>query len=104
MSVNKAWQGRRYKTKAYQAYEEECLDKLPNNLKVGKGKLWLMITVGFSNKQSDLDNICKPFLDILQKKYEFDDNQIYRLYMHKAVVKKGCEFISFQIEELEEEL
>jgi len=96
LSVNECWQGRRFKTDKYKAYELEMLYKLPK-LDVPKGKLKLTINVGFSNKGSDLDNVCKPFQDILQKKYKFNDSQIYQLEMTKEIVKKGNEFIDFTI-------
>lgn len=66
-------------------------------LKIPAGELELNIEVGMSNSQSDLDNICKPFQDILQKKYGFNDNRIYKLVMQKIKVKKGEEYISFEI-------
>ena len=99
LSVNKAWQGRRFKTPEYKAYETELLYKLPN-FEIGKAELRLIIEVGFSNKSSDLDNICKPFQDILQKKLRFNDSQIYQLIMIKKIVKKGSEYIEFKIENI----
>lgn len=96
MSVNQAWQGRRFKTKAYKAYEEEMLYKLPE-INVPEGRLQLDIRVGFSNPRADLDNALKPFLDILQKKYGFDDKDIYKLNVLKQITDKGAEFIGFNI-------
>jgi Holliday junction resolvase RusA-like endonuclease len=58
------------------------------------------IIVGFSNKASDLDNICKPFLDILQKKYGINDKHIEILHIEKQIVTKNNEFISFEIVEI----
>ena len=96
LSINKCWQGRRFKTKAYEAYEEEVLYSLPR-LSIGPHKLVLSLTVAFSNKASDIDNVIKPFLDILQKKYGFNDKQVYRLIVEKKDVKKGEEYIEFLI-------
>ena len=99
LSVNDAWKGRRFKSNKYKAYELELWYKLPA-LKIPKGiKLELTINVGFSSAGSDLDNICKPFQDVISKKYKFNDNQIYRLIMNKEIVKKGSEFISFELNE-----
>ena len=95
LSVNQAWQGKRFKTPAYKSYEEELLFKLPA-LEIPDGNLALTINVAFSNKQSDLDNILKPFLDILQKKYGFNDSRIYQLNVTKLICKKGAEFIGFE--------
>lgn len=97
MSVNKAWRGgRRYKTNEYKAYEHEMLLKLPR-MTTPDGKLGINIHAGFSNKGADVDNILKPLLDILQKKYDFNDSRIYRIHIEKQIVKKGDEFISFEI-------
>jgi len=97
LSVNQCWQGRRFKTDKYRAYEAEMLYRLPKMI-IPKVKLNICITVGFSNKASDIDNVAKPFIDILQKKYSFNDNQIYLLTMTKKIVKKGNEYIDFSIE------
>lgn len=97
LSVNEVWKGTRFKTHKYKLYERNLSFLLPN-LSIEKGvDLELKIRVGFSSKGSDLDNICKPFQDILTKKYGFNDNQIYRLIMEKTIVKKGEEFIEFKI-------
>ena len=34
-------------------------------------------------------------IDILSKKYGFNDNRIYQLFLTKQIVKKGNEFIEF---------
>jgi len=99
LSVNNCWQGRRFKTPIYKGYEKELLLK-PPKFDVPKVKLKLVIVFGFSNKLSDVDNGLKPFLDILQKKYNFDDRDIYQLNVTKEIVKKGSEFIGFNIYEL----
>jgi Holliday junction resolvase RusA-like endonuclease len=98
LSVNNCWQGRRFKTKLYKQYEKDLLTILPP-LEVPEGKLLLKILVGFSSKLSDVDNMQKPFIDILQKKYKFNDNKIYRIEIEKTIVKKGDEFIKFSIDE-----
>jgi len=55
----------------------------------------IFIEVGFSNKASDIDNIVKPFVDILQKKYKFNDKHIYKMTVEKFIVDKGNEYIEF---------
>lgn len=99
LSINKCWQGKRFKTKVYKSYETELLLKL-KNIKISSGKLKLIITFGFSNKLSDIDNGLKPFIDILQKKYKFNDRMIYELIVIKEIVKKGDEFIEWEIIEI----
>jgi Holliday junction resolvase RusA-like endonuclease len=100
LSVNKAWQGRRFKTKEYKDYQEEVLLLLPKINICKKSKLKLDLVFGFSNKMSDIDNPLKPILDILQKKYGFDDRNIYELSVRKEIVKKKEDFIQFNIEYL----
>jgi len=39
-------------------------------------------------------------LDIMQKKYGFNDNQIFELNIRKCIVSKGKEFISVSINNL----
>lgn len=99
MSVNSVFQGRRFRTKAYDVYEMQVRKLLPK-LIVPSGELSITYRVGYSNKASDIDNCIKPFQDILAKHYGFNDNKIYHIEIFKEIVKKGCEFIDFEIEEL----
>lgn len=99
LSVNQAWQGRRYKTKLYQQYERIMLAALPN-LSIPNGPLSVSLTFGFSNRASDLDNPVKPMLDILQKRYRFNDSRVYTLTVYKKIVPKGQENITFEINTL----
>jgi len=96
MSVNKVWQGKRFKTKEYKQYEQDVLTLLPK-IDIPDGDLEIRISAFFSTRVSDLDNIAKPFIDILQKKYGFNDSRVYRLLMTKYIVPKGKESISFVI-------
>ena len=100
LSVNKCWQGRRYKTPEYENYETELL-LLLKNLDIPHPPHKINIQVGFSSKNADIDNVLKPFLDILQKKYKFNDRHIYILNAEKIDVKKGNEFIDFEIKHLD---
>lgn len=96
LSVNEAFQGRRYKTKAYKTYEKTLLSILPD-VEIPDDNLILHVKVGYSNKRSDIDNFLKPFIDVLQKKYGFDDAMIYGLVVNKEITKKGFEYICFKI-------
>ena len=96
LSVNALYRGRRYRTEAYNKYEQEIWYMLPNK-NIPQGKLAVKLEVGFSNKRADLDNVNKSFWDICQKKYSFNDSQIYKIEMEKKIVKKGEEYISFEI-------
>lgn len=98
LSVNKCWQGRRFKTLDYKKYGHELEGLLPDILNFPYDeKLILYVKWGFSNARADYDNPIKPFQDILQKKYEFDDKWIYTGIIQKELVKKGEEYIYFRI-------
>lgn len=100
LSVNYAWQGKRYKTKKYKAFEREfSLHLKPLRIDF-KRNLRLDFVFGFSSTRSDIDNPLKPTIDVLQKKYGFNDRQIIHLCVKKEIVKKGNEFIKFTITEL----
>jgi len=101
VSINVCWQGKRFKTKAYTAYEKEMSYLLPPKLAIPKVKITMRITFGLSSKNADIDNCVKPLLDILQKKYDFNDKKIYKLLIDKEDVKKGEEYISFKIKKYE---
>lgn len=101
MSVNAAWRGgRRFKTKEYVAYEDMLMYLLPKLTIPPEGKLKLVVVFGFSNRASDVDNGLKPFIDILQKKYHFNDKRIYAIICRKEDVKKGKEYIEFDLSRL----
>ena len=102
LSVNEAWQGRRYKTEKYKSYEYAMLYTLPH-INIPQGDLRITFEFGFSNKSSDLDNPVKPFLDILQKRYGFNDSRVYEIVIRKKIVKTGSEYIDFDIQKHDQE-
>lgn len=69
---------------------------LPRGIKPPE-KAKLTLKLGFSNPRSDIDNPVKIIMDILQKAYGFNDKTIYRLEVEKVDVKKGEEFIDFEL-------
>ena len=97
LSVNEAWQGKRFKTPTYKAYEETILLTMPKAKIDVEQMLRIEFFFGFSNKASDLDNPVKLLLDIAQKKYGFNDKNVYELNVRKCIVKKGEEFIQMGI-------
>ena len=97
LSVNECWKGRRFKTLKYKSYIIDVFSKL-KPLDIPDGKLYLIVELGLSSKNADWDNPVKPFQDILQKKYGFNDNRIYKATVEKVDVKKGDEYIKFTIE------
>ncbi len=100
LSVNGAWKGRRFKSDEYKQYERDILMILPR-FEVPVGRLSLYLEFGFSSRGADFDNPIKPFTDCLQKKYGFNDNKVFEAHIKKVIVKKGEEYIKFEIKELE---
>lgn len=96
LSVNECWQGKRYKTPAYKIYERDMLLLLPK-IKMPAPPYEIYFAFGFSNAGADVDNPVKPLLDILQKKYGFNDNQVNRIIIEKTKVVKGEEYLHFNI-------
>lgn len=97
LSVNEAWQGRRFKTKKHKAYREQLQLLLPSTVHVPEGRIEARYTFNVSNTQSDYDNLIKAFQDALCDKYGFDDSRIYRAIIEKNLVKKGQESIHFEL-------
>jgi len=91
LSINVAFQGKRFKTPEYKKYEIQVLRLLPD-IEIKEFKR-LKITFGFSNMMSDIDNPVKLMLDLLQKKYNVNDRDLIYLVLHKEKTKKGEEFI-----------
>lgn len=101
LSVNKAWQGRRFKTPEYKAYEQAVLMMLPNE-DLPSPPYRVHIGLSLSNRNSDIDNPVKPILDILQKKYRFNDREVMSLLVVKDIVAKGKEGFVVYISSYEE--
>ena len=102
LSVNEAWQGRRFKTDAYKQYEQDLMFILPNT-KIHlepKKKYQIYFKWGFSSKASDFDNPIKPTMDLLSKRYGFNDKLLRRAVIETEIVPKGNEFFEFNISEL----
>lgn len=90
LSVNKVWQGRRFKTDDYKRYERDLIMLLPKG-KVS-GEIEVTIELFLKNeKRTDIDNPIKPLFDILTKKGVWDDDcKIVSLHVHKSHrVKEG---------------
>ncbi len=98
LSVNQAWQGKRFKTDLYNDFIQKMHFILPSAITIPDPKnIKLAIEFGFSSKASDIDNCCKSFIDCLVKKYKVDDRYIYEMHVFKSIVKKGEEYIKFKI-------
>lgn len=97
LSVNEAYTGKRYKTEKYRRYKFALLLKLPP-LELPPPPYRVEYVFGLSNPSADIDNPVKPFQDVLQSKYGFNDKHIDEISVKRAKVLKGSEFISFKIE------
>lgn len=96
LSVNEAWQGRRYKTSAYKKFEMDLLFLLPK-IEIPEKPYQFEYEFGFSNSSSDLLNPEKLVTDIICKKYNINDRYIVRMILEKYIVAKGKEYIIFKI-------
>lgn len=99
LSVNAAWQGRRFKSPAYKAYEKELMYRLPP-MKLPLPPYRFNFEFGFSNMQGDWDNPCKCLQDIMAKKYGFNDRDIHEATVRKVKVAKGGEYFRVTVESL----
>lgn len=98
LSVNEAFKGRKFRTDKYDCFISNMMLLLPKTIGIpDETNIKLAIEFGFSSKNSDIDNCCKSFIDCLVKKYKVDDRHIYELRVVKKIVKKGLEYIKFEI-------
>lgn len=90
LSVNEAWQGRRFKTVKYARFEQAALLLLPE-IDLPLPPYNITICYHFNNKAADIDNPLKMTLDVLQKRYGINDKHVYRIELLKVICKKGDE-------------
>lgn len=100
LSVNLAWQGKRFKTQKYKDWIEDAIIQLKAITPPNTKRLKLIVNFGVSNSAADIDNPLKPLLDLIQRKYQINDNRFYKLEVTKEITKKGSEYIKFTIEEI----
>ena len=93
---------RKWKSEKYVVFEKNLNSALKEiNLHLPKdGGLKLEVVFGISSR-FDLDNGLKAFIDILQNFYEFNDNRVFHIDAKKDKVKKGSEYIEFDLTQLE---
>ena len=101
ISVNKVWQGRRFKTNAYKTFEQDLFRILPRQ-KMITG--YVVVEYEFHVKhflRVDVDNFIKPFQDVLVKMgYIEDDRKIVTIIAKK--IKSDIDFIVFNIYQVKE--
>ena len=99
LSVNQCWQGKRFKTPKYKQYEKDMFMMLPK-IDIPEPPFKVYYEFGFSSANSDLDNPIKPLQDILQKKYGFNDKDIFEMTAKRVKVTKGNEYLIFELKQL----
>jgi Holliday junction resolvase RusA-like endonuclease len=99
LSLNSAYRGRRFTTPALKAYKE-AIRYLSPILPQIDGKLQVFYRFGVSSKNSDGDNLIKCLQDGLADRYGFNDKMIYKWEVEKVDVKKGEEFVEYEINKL----
>ncbi len=99
LSVNQCWQGQRFKTSTYKKYEAGVLLALPQKV-LPSAPYRIYMEFGFSSSCSDWDNPIKPLQDLLQKKYGFNDKEVFEAHIKKVKVKKGEEYFKVKLESL----
>lgn len=84
LSVNNAWQGRRFKTKTYDAFIDEMLLTMPKRAMI-EGICEMRVRIYLKSIiRSDIDNFLKPLLDCIVKKGWIEDDR----YIQKLIVEK----------------
>lgn len=96
LSLNNAYRGRRFATKELEAYKQS-INFLSPKMTVPAGKLKIKYVFGVSSKNADGDNLIKCVQDAIATKYGFNDREIYKWEVEKIDVKKGEEFVCFEI-------
>lgn len=83
LSVNKVWQGRRFKTFEYKKYEKDVSCFLKGKKIEGDIELHFKFYIK-NDKMSDLDNFIKPILDIIVKNGLIQDDR----FVKKIIAEK----------------
>ena len=83
LSVNRVWQGRRFKTPLYKQYEKDCSWFLKGKKIDGDVEIHFKFYIKHE-KTSDLDNFIKPLLDLIVKAGLIDDDR----FVKKIIAQK----------------
>ena len=97
LTVNEAYRGTRKKSAAYESYKKVLLSFLPKGIILPVPPFEIRLKFGLSNSLSDWDNPVKPFQDVLQEMYGFNDRLIKRAVVEVDNVPKNSEYITFEI-------
>ena len=99
LTVNKAWQGRRFKTKEYESFEKEVMYQLPK-MQV-KGEVEMSYKFRLKNYAiTDVSNLLKCLEDIIVKAGLIeDDRKVVKIIAEK--MKNNDESIQILIKQYE---
>lgn len=100
LSINKAFQGRRFKTRDCKNFESEVLFLLKNYKKKHEGWVWIDYIWGIKNfKMSDVDNLVKPFQDCLVSAGVIKDDRYVKGFTSEKFEAQE-DYIAFRIQDL----
>jgi len=102
MTVNKAWQGRRFKTPEYNGYTSHILWALKKHKFRFKGEIEVEYRFYLKHyKTTDVGNLEKPLSDIIVKSGIIEDDRfIKKITLEKF---KGSDYIEIIIKQIENE-
>ena len=104
LSVNKLWQGRRFKTKDYKSYSHAVLLLLKNYKEKHTGYVGIELEWHIKNfKLSDEANFLKAFLDLIVKAGIIEDDRFIKWHRSEKFFSKD-QFITFRIIELDNDV
>lgn len=87
LSINRAWQGRKFKTKEYDQYISDMFYLLPKELKIDPENLHFIFHLKQTTfLKADVDNFIKPLLDIMVKKGILEDDRFVKKITIEKVV------------------
>ena len=101
LSVNEAYQGRRFRTPKHDLFKTEIKYLLPQWLELPEPPYVIIFEFGVSSPLSDGDNLVKCTQDSIADKYGFNDRLIKRWIVDIELVKKGEEYIKFDLKHLQ---
>ena len=102
LSVNKAWQGRRYRTDAYKLFQSAVhMLLLVIKPKKPEGDEYFVHYEFGLPSSADIDNPIKTFQDCLFRFWNMlkRDSKIMFMIVVKVKVKKGDEYIGFHVDD-----
>lgn len=100
LSINKAYKGKKYRTKDYDLYEYQVKQMLPKVDKIPLPPYEIKLVFGHSSLSSDWDNCIKTTQDIIAKHYGFNDKLIKKGTVIVKKVAKGKEYFAFALKNI----